>query len=271
MEISDLIFSKGESGYEKNPLLKHRTTIDWVAAIVAILLAMMLISSFRMNLISSNAAGNGLLAVMVIYLTGELASRRNVLIKIFGIIIFGFGVFVYLLVMHGIISALAVIDDTMKLSFNFLALSAPAVLYFLTQKGTYHYHAALVGCGVFSLASWIAILIVRGNWGAIDFSGHLLFLSCAGIIIVAYTFPKLIESVFLQIGWPICTITYIAIRESGGNFENVLKALIHFVSMGVTFIVIAILMAVLWKRASQYSFSCDAVLNLNASVEILRN
>ena len=128
------------------------------------------------------------------------------------------------------------------------AVSSPLVLYFSTQKGTYHHRAALVGCGFFTFVTWLAILMARGLWQKIDSSGQLLFYALFGILIAMIMTPRLVESMFLRVGWPAGSVTYLAIKGSDGNFEHVLETLIGLISIGGTVVIVAVLLVVAWKK-----------------------
>ncbi len=238
----------GDGGADQNPLLKHRTAFDWVAGYFSLLLAMILVAMYRNSLIGSSVASNCLLALMVIYLVGEVLSRVYVPIKLAALTLFGIGLCSYVGIAYGYDVLQSAVNPGFEQFIMASAVSAPVVLYFSTQKGTYHYHAALVGCGFFTFLTWLAILMARGHWQKIDSSGQLLFYALFGISIAMLMTPRLVESIFLRVGWPVGAVTYLAIKESDGNFEHVVDTLIGFISVGATIITATVLLVIAWKK-----------------------
>ena len=238
----------GEGGTDRNPLLQYRTAFDLVAGYVSLLLAMILVVMFHNSLIGSSAASNWLLALMAIYLVGEILSRVYVPIKLAALLLYGFGLCAYVGFAHGRDALQSAVNLGFEKFIVAAVVSAPVVLYFSTQKGTYHHHAALVACGFFTFLTWLAILMARGYWEKIDSSGQLLFCALFAISIAMLMTPRLVESIFLRVGWPVASVTYLAIKESDGNFDHVVDTLLGFISLGGTIVIMSVLLVIAWKK-----------------------
>lgn len=251
--ISYLIGSDSEA--EKNPLLKYRSAFDWVAAYISLLLVMVLVAAFRNGQLESSAASNWLLAIMTIYLVGEVLSRVYVPFKLAALLLYGIAIFTYLWFSLGTAVLLYIVNLGFEKFVVASAISIPFVFYFFKQKGTYHHRAAMVGCGLFTFLTWLAILMARGHWQKIDPSGQLLYYALFAISIAILMVPRIVESIFLCVGWPVGTATHIAIKESNGNFEHVVNTLSVFLSVGVTIVVVAVVLVVTWRKVGPGSIA----------------